>query len=242
MSGEPTYIELGTPHAGKATAFYAALFGWELTAMPGGGSATTSTLGIGFHGGDPSTHHEVFYAVDGLEAAMTSITNLGGTLIGDIHDSPGFGRWTECKDNQGAPFGIVVRVPSAPRPQVWPSLIASDARALIAFLVTAFGFLEVVTYGEGTHVDHAELAWPEGGGVMLGSGGTTETCNRATGSFGGYVVTANPDAVCDRAVANGATISLAPHDTDYGSRSFTALDPEGNVWSFGTYPGSPVPR
>ena len=24
-------------------------------------------------------------------------------------------------------------------------------------------------------------------------------------------------------------------DTDYGSRGFTARDPEGNLWSFGTY-------
>jgi len=25
------------------------------------------------------------------------------------------------------------------------------------------------------------------------------------------------------------------HDTDYGSRDYAARDPEGNVWSFGTY-------
>ena len=24
-------------------------------------------------------------------------------------------------------------------------------------------------------------------------------------------------------------------DADYGSRGYTARDPEGNVWSFGTY-------
>ncbi len=24
-------------------------------------------------------------------------------------------------------------------------------------------------------------------------------------------------------------------DEDYGSRGYTALDPEGNAWSFGTY-------
>ena len=24
-------------------------------------------------------------------------------------------------------------------------------------------------------------------------------------------------------------------DTDYGSRDFSVRDPEGNVWSFGTY-------
>jgi len=27
-------------------------------------------------------------------------------------------------------------------------------------------------------------------------------------------------------------------DTDYGSRDYAARDPEGNLWSFGTYAGS----
>ena len=25
------------------------------------------------------------------------------------------------------------------------------------------------------------------------------------------------------------------HDTDYGSRDYSARDPEGNLWHFGTY-------
>jgi uncharacterized glyoxalase superfamily protein PhnB len=25
------------------------------------------------------------------------------------------------------------------------------------------------------------------------------------------------------------------HDTDYGSREYMVRDPEGNLWSFGTY-------
>jgi len=34
-------------------------------------------------------------------------------------------------------------------PMVWPTLRARDARALIRFLVEAFGFEEVVVYGDG---------------------------------------------------------------------------------------------
>src|SRR5205823_7732540 len=63
---------------------------------------------------------------------------------------------------------------SEPAPTVWPTLRARDARGLIRFLVDAFGFEEVVTYGDqpdgsGDTVVHAELAWPLGGGLMLGS-------------------------------------------------------------------------
>jgi len=127
-----------------------------------------------------------------------------------------------------------------PPAQVWPTLRARDARALIRFLTDAFGFEPTVVYGEGEQVDHAELSWPPGGGIMLGSAregdGTGVT---APGGFSAYVVTAEPDALHARARAAGAEITAEPHDTDYGSRDFAARDPEGNRWSFGTYPGAP---
>lgn len=125
-----------------------------------------------------------------------------------------------------------------PPPQVWPTLSATDARELIRFLVEAFGFLETAVYGEGDIVHHAELAWPEGGGIMLGSfrdGSKTAP----PGSFSAYVVTADPDALCARAKAAGAEITDDLHETDYGSRDFAARDIEGNHWYFGTYPGAP---
>jgi uncharacterized glyoxalase superfamily protein PhnB len=139
-------------------------------------------------------------------------------------------------------------MPSTPVPQVWPTLRARDARALIKFLVDAFGFEETVVYGDGDRVDHAQLSWPEGGGVMLGSvrEGDTDAHGQGQGStptrpgtFGAYVVTDHVDAVYQRARAAGAEIITEPHDTDYGSHDFAAADPEGNRWSFGTYRGEP---
>jgi uncharacterized glyoxalase superfamily protein PhnB len=129
-----------------------------------------------------------------------------------------------------------------PPPQVWPTLRARDARGLIRFLVDAFGFEETVVYGEGDRVDHAQLSWPPGGGVMLGSTrpeGTEDAWPVPPGSFGAYVVTDDPDAVHARARAAGAEIIAELHVTDYGSRDFAARDPEGNRWSFGTYRGEP---
>jgi uncharacterized glyoxalase superfamily protein PhnB len=131
---------------------------------------------------------------------------------------------------------------STPAPQVWPTLRARDARVLIRFLQEAFGFEVTAVYGEGRTVHHAELSWPEGGGVMLGSPRDTDADGLAAtlpGTFGAYVVTADPDAVHARAKAAGAEIVVELHETDYGSRDFAARDPEGNRWSFGTYPGEP---
>ena len=132
----------------------------------------------------------------------------------------------------------------APPPaQVWPTLRARDARRLIAFLVEAFGFEEVVVHGEGDTVEHAELAGPLGGGIMLGSARDTpdDVWALRPGTFGCYVVIDDPAERCARARAAGAEIIADVHETDYGSTDFAARDPEGNLWSFGTYPGEPRP-
>jgi uncharacterized glyoxalase superfamily protein PhnB len=129
-----------------------------------------------------------------------------------------------------------------PPAQVWPTLRARDARALIKFLVDAFGFEETVVYGDGDLVHHAQLSWPAGGGIMLGSAreeGTEDAWPLRPGTFGAYVVTDDPDGLFARATSAGATVLRELYDTDYGSRDFAVIDPEGNHWSFGTYRGEP---
>src|SRR5690554_5874455 len=123
-------------------------------------------------------------------------------------------------------------------PAVWPILTFRDARAAIAFLETAFGLEPAAVHardGDPSVVDHAELRWPGGGGVMLGSAGKDDTPfgSRAAGNDAVYVVCTDPDALFERAVAAGATVVMGLRDEDYGSRGFTVADPEGNLWSFG---------
>src|SRR5260370_38476944 len=91
--------------------------------------------------------------------------------------------------------------PRTPPPQVWPTLRARDARALIKFLVDAFGFEETVVYGDGDRVEHAQLSWPLGGGIMLGSvreSDEVDDCPVPPGTFGAYVATADPAGLSDR--------------------------------------------
>jgi uncharacterized glyoxalase superfamily protein PhnB len=107
-----------------------------------------------------------------------------------------------------------------------------------------FRFEEVVVYGEGDREDHAQLSWPLGGGIMMGSARSDDDDQwpLKPGSFGAYVVTDDPDGLHARALAAGAEIITGLHGTDYGSRDFAVRDPEGNRWSFGTYRGEPVRR
>ena len=119
-----------------------------------------------------------------------------------------------------------------------------DARAAVEWLVEAFGFEQrMVVPSQDGGVAHAELGL--GGSVfMLGPASgmdigvrTPQAAGAVTG--GVYVVVEDVDGHCAHARASGAEIVREPEDTDYGSREYMARDPEGHVWSFGTYaPGS----
>jgi uncharacterized glyoxalase superfamily protein PhnB len=142
--------------------------------------------------------------------------------------------------------GTLVGMSTHSTPTVWPAFRARDARVLIRFLVDAFGFEETVVYGDqpdgsGDVVVHAELAWPLGGGIMLGSerDDPGNPWRLSAGTFGAYVVADDIEDLHARAVAAGAEIVRSPFTTDYGSHDFTARDPEGNLWQFGTYRGEP---
>jgi uncharacterized glyoxalase superfamily protein PhnB len=115
-----------------------------------------------------------------------------------------------------------------------PTLRYDDATAAIDFLEAALGFeRKAVHENEDGTVGHAELTHGRGI-VMLGTKGAGDP-QFDTGRASIYVIVEDLDALHERAKAAGAEISRELQDTDYGSREFTALDPEGNVWSFGTY-------
>jgi uncharacterized glyoxalase superfamily protein PhnB len=126
---------------------------------------------------------------------------------------------------------------------LWPTLIYRDGQAALKFLTDGLGFTLVASYpgvAEGS-VAHAELAWPVGGGVMVSSIDRNSEPNEfdklveATASV--YLVHDDPDGLFPRVLAAGATVVREMRDEDYGSRGFSVADPEGNVWSVGTYRG-----
>ncbi|WP_051022963.1 VOC family protein [Nocardia pneumoniae] len=129
------------------------------------------------------------------------------------------------------------------RTAVWPTLTFRDAAAMETFLVEAFGFQQTARYtreDDPSIVEHAELRWPLGGGIMFGSAGKDDSPfgTRPPGTDSVYLVCDDPDALFDRATAAGAEVVRGLRDEDYGSRGFTVRDPEGNLWSFGTYWGA----
>ena len=127
---------------------------------------------------------------------------------------------------------------------IFHSLSYDDAPAAIEFLSTAFGFVPHGVYpnpDDASQIMHAQLDWPPGGGIMLGSSRRhDEQWVDSVGRSQCYCVTETDedvDALYERAVAAGATVVRKPEDQDYGGRGCTLRDPEGNQWSFGSYRG-----
>jgi uncharacterized glyoxalase superfamily protein PhnB len=129
------------------------------------------------------------------------------------------------------------RMPSKSDQVAYPIVSYEDAGAAIEWLKRAFGAEEVAVHkGDDGRVEHMELSF-EGGVVMGGSKGVGELASKVEiGSPAAiYLVISDPDAHHGRAAAAGAEVVIPLRDEDYGSRGYSARDPEGNVWSFGTY-------
>jgi uncharacterized glyoxalase superfamily protein PhnB len=124
-------------------------------------------------------------------------------------------------------------------PRLYSALRYRNAAAMIDWLCDAFGFELRARYGEGDIIHHAELTFGSSM-IMLGTARDDDYGKMVgkPGSGGGrsiYVAVDDADAAYARAKKAGAKIVQELVDRDYGSREFICLDPEGSVWSFGTY-------
>ena len=124
-------------------------------------------------------------------------------------------------------------------PRIYPALRYRNAAKMIDWLCEAFGFEIRARHGEGDIVHHAELTFGSSM-IMLGTA-RDDDYGKMVGEPGGgggksiYVAVDDADAAYAKAEKAGAKIIQELVDRDYGSREFICRDPEGNVWSFGTY-------
>jgi uncharacterized glyoxalase superfamily protein PhnB len=126
---------------------------------------------------------------------------------------------------------------------VIPTMRYNDAAAAIAWLCEAFGLEKhlVVPSEDGTIV-HAQLVFGNGM-VMLASARASEldSLQKPPSALGDavsqspYIIVADADKHYAQAVAAGAEIVIEIRDEDYGGRGYSCRDPEGHLWSFGSY-------
>lgn len=118
-----------------------------------------------------------------------------------------------------------------------------DAPAAIDWLCAVLGFeKQLIVPNDDGGIAHAQLSFGNGM-IMLGSvidspygrlmtqparigNANTQSC---------YLVVQDADQLYQRVLDAGGEIVLDIQDEDYGGRGFTCRDPEGHLWSLGTY-------
>jgi uncharacterized glyoxalase superfamily protein PhnB len=118
-----------------------------------------------------------------------------------------------------------------------------NAPAAIEWLCNVFGFEKHAVYpGPDNTILHSELTLG-GGMIMIGSvnDGPFSSYIKQPDEIGGAetrsinLIVDDADAVCARAKSAGAEILFDIGDKHYGGRDFTCRDPEGRIWTVGTY-------
>jgi uncharacterized glyoxalase superfamily protein PhnB len=125
-------------------------------------------------------------------------------------------------------------------PTIYPILRYDDADAAIRFLGEAFGLEVDEIHRDGDRIAHALLGW--GNSLVMLSSRREGGDPFDTGTVCVYVAVDDPDAHYARAKGAGAQIVMELADQSYGSRDYSARDPEGNVWCFGTYRPGRAPK
>lgn len=124
-------------------------------------------------------------------------------------------------------------------PRLYHTMRCKDAEAMVAWLKDVLGFTERVIYRRENIVTHAELSF--GSSILMLGSDRQDGYGKSVGELDGrrtdavYLAVDDPDALYAKVKASGARIEMELQDTDYGSRDFAARDPEGGLWSFGTY-------
>lgn len=134
-------------------------------------------------------------------------------------------------------------IPKQTLTTVVPCLRYRDAPAAIRWLCDTFGFTpQLVVPNDDATIAHAQLTFGNGM-IMLSSVFNTEFGRLMkqpieVGQFvtqSTYLVVNDADHVYGRVLEAGAEVLLEIKDEDYGGRGFTCRDPEGHIWSIGTY-------
>lgn len=132
---------------------------------------------------------------------------------------------------------------STARSHAIPCLRYREPAGMIDWLCGSFGFERHLVVGDDAGgVVHAQLRF--GNGMVMIGPVQHDAFGRLMaqpGEVGGretqcaYLICDDPDALHASALAAGAPILMPLRDEDYGGRGFSCRDPEGHIWTFGSY-------
>jgi len=123
----------------------------------------------------------------------------------------------------------VKRNRSIPDPTVVPVLTYPDVREAVAWLLSAFGFVERLRIGEN---HRAQLRIGDGALIVADVRGDRHPPRRGEVAQSVLVRVGDARTHCERARSRGARILMEPTDFEYGERQYQAEDFAGHQWTF----------
>lgn len=244
--GEPIWYELLTDDIGKARGFYAAVFGWTISAPPMTvpGAENYEIIGRpdgGFAGGAMPLTAEmiaggarpgwlVYFGVADVDASVLKLRELGGGVIMEPFDIPMVGRVALVTDPQGHPF-YLMRGASAGTSDVfteepglgrcgWNELMTPDLESSLAFYADLLDLKVNERMDMGP--DFGPYCFLDAGEKRLGAAMKGEPAG-----WRFYFHVADIDAAKAAVEGNGGPVLFGPQDVPGGSRIIIAADPSG---------------
>jgi uncharacterized protein len=243
MAHAVVHFEIGGPDDTQLAEFYASLFGWGMTPIPGAGYTLVDTRGgAGINGGiarSPGDESSVTFYIetDDLQAVLDKINLLGGKTQTPITEMPGMVTYAKFADLDGLQIGLVLgpRDPGqaiAPTPGAgaavdWFEVLGADAGRCQRFYAEIFGW-KTGAMGSGYQMVDTGTSRGIRGGI-----GTGELSSWATV----YASVADVAAALARAEELGGSREYGPAAVDDHMQTGALRDPAGNV--FGVYHHAP---
>ena len=241
------WVDLGTPDAEGAKAFYCGLFGWEADDMPAGETMTYTMLRLGddYVGGlyemDASQREAgappfwlSYVSVEDAEAGAARARELGGTVHGafDVLDA---GRMAVVEDPTGARLALWEPQEHAGAGRVndpgclaWNDLQTSDPSPAADFYAALFGWeMEPIE-------DDGKLVYVTIKNVGSSNGGIMPSQNGGPPYWLAYFTVASSEKALAKARDLGGQVLAGPQDIGAG-RISVLRDPQGAV--FAVYEG-----
>ena len=237
-AGTPCWADISVPDTDRATAFYSAVLGWQVSEGQAdfGGYATArahgaAVAGIGPMMGVPVTAWTLYFASDDAARTQDAITRSGGTIEMPVHAVADVGQLVIARDPTGAVFGVwqagtMVGFESVGTPGAfaWCDLRSTDPDLARAFYADVFDY----------HYTGIPMAGPEYATFALAAdgppvGGIGPMMGAPIGvppHWLVYFAVDDADGAARAASAHGGTTIGDPFDSPFG-RMAPLTDPFG---------------
>jgi len=230
--GQPLWLDLVTEDADAAASFYEDLFGWEI--VPG----READLRVRNGGRDIAAIYQITnempnasesqwlvgIVTDDLEESVAAARTAAGTVLREITDVPGSGRYAVLRDPQGAV--VLIGTPSrelggprAPGNFVWAELWTDDLDGAALFYAKTLGYerRDLDRHG-GAYTVFETGDTPRAGLVELPDGDARPT-------WAPYIAVSDLASTVDRVGRLGGSVVIAPTPEFAGGRVALIADP-----------------